>query len=92
MSAAFDLAAQGQCVGVDLWNRGPQGQSLRSAVDFLLVRRWRKNAWPYPELDNQTEELMEVLRRAAWQWHSPRLCARRGAVRTVATPNSRSIC
>lgn len=73
LSAAFDLAAQGQCVGVDLWNhRGPQGQSLRAAVDFLLPYAGREDTWPYPELDKtQTEELMEVLRRAAWQWHSP---------------------
>ncbi|MGH8080942.1 MAG: alginate lyase family protein, partial [Lysobacter sp.] len=71
--AAFDLADAGRCVDVDLWSyRGPKGQSLRTAVDFLLPYAGHEDRWPYPKIDtSESADLMEVLRRAAWQWSSP---------------------
>ncbi|MEH0581334.1 alginate lyase family protein [Streptomyces sp. B21-108] len=45
------LAAIGRHVGVNLWAyRGPDGQSLFKAVDFLLPAATGSAAWPYQEL------------------------------------------
>src|SRR5690606_33744343 len=52
MAAAFDLADQAACVGVDLWgHQGPDGRSLKAATDFLAVWAGRESEWPWPELD-----------------------------------------
>ncbi|MGO1072193.1 alginate lyase family protein [Lysobacter sp. CA199] len=81
LAAAFDLADAGRCLGVDLWEyRGARGQSLRAAVDFLLPYAGRESHWPYPEIDkSESVEMIEVLRRAAWQWPTPAYL--RGAAR-----------
>ncbi|MEH0417391.1 alginate lyase family protein [Streptomyces sp. B21-083] len=45
------LAAIGRHVGVNLWAyRGPDGQSLFKAVDYLLPAATGSAAWPHPEL------------------------------------------
>jgi len=70
LTAAFDLADLGRCVGVDLWTyAGPQGQSLRSATDYIAAYAGREQDWPHPELDkSETIGLYEVLLRAGWAW------------------------
>ena len=78
LTAAFDLADEARCVGVDLWDyRGEDGRSLRAAVDFLVPWAGREQAWPWPELDKtETMGLYEVFQRAAWTWRDPAHAAR----------------
>lgn len=78
LTAAFDLADMGRCVGVDLWNyRTDDGRSLRAAADFLAPYAGREAEWPYPELDKtETLGVYEVMQRAAWGWDDPAFAAR----------------
>jgi len=75
LTAAFDLAQLGQCIGVDVWNfRTADGRSLRAATDFMAVWAGRETDWPYPELDrSETLGFYEVLQRGAWAWGDPAL-------------------
>ncbi|MET9496128.1 alginate lyase family protein [Streptomyces sp. NPDC006552] len=60
------LAAIGRHVGVDLWRyRGPQGQSLFKAVDYLLPAATGASAWPHPELEFHRFAASDVVRAAA---------------------------
>ncbi|MFD8506757.1 alginate lyase family protein [Streptomyces sp. NPDC059687] len=60
------LAAIGRHVGVDLWSyRGPEGQSLVKAVDFLLPAATGAAAWPYPELEFHRYAASDVVHAAA---------------------------
>ncbi|MFD9488481.1 alginate lyase family protein [Streptomyces sp. NPDC059991] len=70
--SAFDLvaysrlAAIGKQVGVDLWGyRGPQGQSLFKAVDYLLPAATGAAAWPHPELEFYRYAASDVVHAAA---------------------------
>ncbi|HEX8469599.1 MAG TPA: alginate lyase family protein [Brevundimonas sp.] len=70
LTASFDIAQLGQCVGVDVWNYAtPDGRSLRKATDFLAGWAGRETEWRWPELDKtETLGLYEVLQRGAWAW------------------------
>ncbi|MER6263201.1 alginate lyase family protein [Streptomyces sp900105245] len=60
------LAAIGRHVGVDLWRyRGPDGQSLVKAVDYLLPAATGAARWPHPELDFLRYAAADVVRAAA---------------------------
>lgn len=60
------LAAIGRQVGVDLWGyRGPQGQSLFKAVDYLLPAATGAAAWPHPELEFYRYAASDVVHAAA---------------------------
>jgi hypothetical protein len=73
LAAAFDLADEARCVGVDLWGyRTEDGRSLRAAVEFLAPWAGREDDWRWPELDKtETLGLYEVFQRAAWAWRDP---------------------
>lgn len=77
LTASFDLAQIGQCVGVDLWRfQTADGRSLRAAARFLGQWAGRETEWPYPELDKaETQGLYEVFQRGAWAWSDPELAA-----------------
>jgi hypothetical protein len=77
LTAAFDLAQIGQCVGVDLWNwQGADGRSLRSATNFMAGWAGREAEWPWPELDKtETTGLYEVFQRGSWAWNDAELAA-----------------
>ncbi len=77
LTAAFDLAQTGQCVGVDLWNfQTADGRSLRAATNFVAGWAGRESEWPYPELDkSETLGLYEVFQRGAWAWGDVDLAA-----------------
>lgn len=77
LTAAFDLAQIGSCVGVDLWTWSSEdGRSLRSATNFMAGWAGRETEWPYPELDKtETLGLYEVLQRGAWAWNDADLAA-----------------
>jgi hypothetical protein len=78
LTAAFDIADLGQCVGVDVWGfQTEDGRSLRSATTFVAGWAGREAEWPYPELDKtETEGLYEVLQRGAWAWSDPALASK----------------
>lgn len=60
------LAAIGRHVGVDLWAyRGPDGQSLFKAVDYLLRAATGAAAWPHPELEFHRYAASDVVHAAA---------------------------
>ncbi|MER6432284.1 alginate lyase family protein [Streptomyces sp900105245] len=60
------LAAIGRHVGVDLWRyRGPDGQSLVKAVDYLLPAATGAARWPHPELDFLRYAAADVVHAAA---------------------------
>lgn len=77
LTASFDMAQLGRCVGVDLWNwEGPDGRSLRAATHFMAAYAGRETEWPYPELDKtETTGLYEVFQRGAWAWGDADLAA-----------------
>ncbi|MFJ1808161.1 MULTISPECIES: alginate lyase family protein [unclassified Streptomyces] len=60
------LAAIGRHVGVDLWKyRGPEGQSLFKAVDYLLPAATAAAVWPHPELEFYRYAATDVVHAAA---------------------------
>ncbi|MFJ4277047.1 alginate lyase family protein [Streptomyces massasporeus] len=60
------LTAIGRNVGVNLWAyRGPDGQSLFKAVDYLLPAATGEAAWPHPELQFKRFAASDVVRAAA---------------------------
>ncbi len=60
------LAAIGRHVGVNLWAyRGPDGQSLFKAVDYLLPAATAATAWPHPELAFHRYAATDVVHAAA---------------------------
>ncbi|NNN30982.1 alginate lyase family protein [Streptomyces sp. S3(2020)] len=70
--STFDLVAYtrladiGRHVGVDLWSyRGPDGQSLSRAVDYLLPAATAAAPWPHPELDFLRYAATDVVHAAA---------------------------
>ncbi|MFJ2240688.1 alginate lyase family protein [Streptomyces sp. NPDC087859] len=70
--STFDLVAYtrladiGRHVGVDLWAyRGPDGQSLFKAVDYLLPAATATTPWPHPELDFHRYAATDVVHAAA---------------------------
>ncbi|MER6184129.1 alginate lyase family protein [Streptomyces sp. NPDC001652] len=70
--STFDLVAYtrladiGRHVGVDLWAyRGPGGQSLFKAVDYLLPAATATAPWPHPELDFHRYAATDVVHAAA---------------------------
>ncbi|MGW6735343.1 alginate lyase family protein [Streptomyces sp. NPDC055013] len=60
------LAAIGRHVGVNLWAyRGPDGQSLFKAVDYLLPAATGAAAWPHPEMEFHRYAATDVVHAAA---------------------------
>ncbi|MCX4992316.1 MULTISPECIES: alginate lyase family protein [unclassified Streptomyces] len=60
------LAAIGRHVGVDLWSyRGPDGQSLFKAVDYLLPAATGAEPWTRPELEFHRFAASDVVHAAA---------------------------
>ncbi|MDQ1051042.1 alginate lyase family protein [Streptomyces sp. V4I2] len=60
------LAAIGRHVGVNLWAyRGPDGQSLFKAVEYLLPAATAAAAWPHPELAFHRYAATDVVHAAA---------------------------
>ncbi|MES2337959.1 MAG: alginate lyase family protein [Pseudomonadota bacterium] len=69
LDPAYDVAALGRCVGLDLWSYADaKGRGLRKATDYLAGYRGRKDAWPYREMSWSDGELDTLLVRgnAAW--------------------------
>ena len=78
LTAAFDLADEARCAGVDLWGyQSEDGRSLHAAVNFLVPWAGREQDWRWPELDKtETDGLYEVFQRAAWAYGDPTYAAK----------------
>ncbi|MFD5899318.1 alginate lyase family protein [Streptomyces sp. NPDC060366] len=60
------LADIGRHVGVDLWNhRGPDGQSLFKAVEYLLPAATANTPWPHPEMEFHRYAASDIVHAAA---------------------------
>lgn len=62
------MAELGPCVGVDLWGyKGPKGQGIRAAFDYLAPYVGNEAAFPYKELkpDDATDEALPLYDLAA---------------------------
>lgn len=59
----FTLARLGDCVGVDLWHyRGPEGQSLKKALDFIAPYADADRKWPHKQIKRfDRTDLLELL-------------------------------
>lgn len=65
------MAELGPCVGVDLWGyKGPKGQGIRAALDYLAPYVGDEAAFPYKELKPQdaTDEALPLYDLAAWAY------------------------
>lgn len=52
LQAYARLAVQAKRLGVDLWAaKGPDGETLRSAVEYLLPYLKKEQVWPHKDLD-----------------------------------------
>ena len=64
-------SATGVCVGVDLWRyKGPKGQGIRVAFDYLSPFVGDEAAFPYKDLKPQeaTREALPLYDAAAWAY------------------------
>ncbi|KAJ6631541.1 alginate lyase-domain-containing protein [Mycena sp. CBHHK59/15] len=60
------LAAIGKKFGVDLWAyKGPQGQSINGAVDFIIPAATNATAWAYPEIEFDAYAASDIVHAAA---------------------------
>jgi hypothetical protein len=66
LQAAFDIAALGECVDVDVWGyHDTEGRSLRKATDFIAAYSGREGDWKWREIDMNRQDLYDALLRAA---------------------------
>ncbi|WP_245941954.1 alginate lyase family protein [Sphingomonas gilva] len=65
LTAAYNVADLGRCVGVDLWN-GAEG--LRRATDFIVSYRGRIDRWPDKEIDPEPDVIEDLVIRANRGW------------------------
>lgn len=60
------LASIGKHVGVNLWKyKGPQGQSINGAVDFITPAAVDPTLWAYPELEFLAYGATDIIHAAA---------------------------
>jgi hypothetical protein len=59
-------AAMGRKVGVDLWGyKGPHGQSIHTAVDFIIPAATHTAPWIFPEMSFETYAASDVIHASA---------------------------
>lgn len=73
------MAELGPCVGVDLWGyKGPKGQGIRAAYDYLAQFVGNEKAFPYKDLkpEDATREALPLYDAAAWAYGDAGLAAK----------------
>jgi hypothetical protein len=77
MQAVYDVAALGECVGVDLWNyQEADGRSLRKATDFIAAYSGHESDWKWQEISMNKQDLYDALVRASQGFRDPTLSAK----------------
>lgn len=73
LSALMDLADMGRHAGLDLWHHtGPEGQSIRKALDFVLRHSLGGEPWPVKIInDMNIPRLLPVLQRGCIAYANP---------------------
>lgn len=66
LTAAYNVADLGRCVGVDVWNAKDGG--LKRATGYLAAYRGRIDRWPYKEIDPSPAIIDDLLVRAGQGW------------------------
>jgi hypothetical protein len=77
------MAELGPCVGVDLWNyKGPKGQGIRVAYDYLGQFVGNEKAFPYKDLkpEEATREALPLYDLAAWAYGDAGLAEKAGYI------------
>jgi len=76
MQAFYEVATVGECVGVDLWSyHDQQGRGLRKGTEFILRYAGKESAWPWPELQQEPEELYATLLDASYGYDDAKIRA-----------------
>jgi len=66
LGAYVNMAAIAKHIGIDMWSyEGDDGQSIQTAIDFLIPAATGAEEWPYPELDFHREEGNELIYAAS---------------------------
>lgn len=77
MQAVYDVAALGECVGVDLWSyQEADGRSLRKATDFIAAYSGHESDWKWQEISMNKQDLYDALVRASQGFRDPTLSAK----------------
>ncbi|KAL7931467.1 chondroitin AC/alginate lyase [Trichoderma chlorosporum] len=77
------LAMVANKAGVDLWNyRGPQGQGITKAIEYIIPTATGDAAWPYEEFQFERYAAADVIRAAADAGHEQS----RQAISKIETP------
>lgn len=87
------MAELGPCVGVDLWGyKGPEGQGVRAAYDYLAPFVGNEKAFPYKDLkpEDATREALPLYDLAAWAYGDAGLAAKADQIaKQIPAPQSR---
>jgi hypothetical protein len=55
LQALTRLATEAESVGIDLWDyKGPDGGSMRAALDYLLPYAEKQKRWEHPDIEGVT--------------------------------------
>ncbi|OIW32800.1 chondroitin AC/alginate lyase [Coniochaeta ligniaria NRRL 30616] len=77
------LALVAQKVGVDLWAyKGPKGQGITKAIEYLIPAATRSAPWHHPELQFKAYAAADIVRAAATAGHQ----ASREVIHELGTP------
>ncbi|KAL6825404.1 chondroitin AC/alginate lyase [Trichoderma sp. SZMC 28015] len=77
------LAMVAKKAGVDLWNyKGPQGQGITKAIEYIIPAATGHEAWPYEEFHFERYAAADVIRAAADAGHE----RSKQAIANVETP------
>ncbi len=87
------MAELGPCVGADLWNyKGPKGQGIRVAYDYLAQFVGNEAAFPYKDFkpEEATREALPLYDVAAWAYADPKLAEKADEIAAkIPAPQSR---
>lgn len=63
LNSFFIAARLAEHVGIDLWNyEGPDGQSIRKGLDFLIPYCYEPEKWPYPQIKDLISQPAGIVR------------------------------
>ena len=74
MQATYDVAAIGECLGIDLWSwQDADGKGLKASTRFIAAYAGREKDWKWQEISQNPQDLYDALLRAAWGYRDSTL-------------------